>query len=181
MNTDIYAIDVLQSVFSAMKVQIYGKAVGQFHFINFNPGRSDQIIKALLDKDGTTLAGEKYPLAAVVMPFDEVNGDGFSEVTFPKIVFAYLTENGGVDEPVLDKYSLTGTFKTVLLPCVTEFIKRLAWSTFTNMGDPSMYPFTLREVPGQPVRKENMAEVVDVVEVLNLKATIFSQIKTCKP
>lgn len=180
MNTEVYVMDVLSSVFAAMQVQIYGKPVGTFYKINFNPGRSDQIIASLLSYDGTSLGGEKYPLAAVAMPYNEDHGNGFLELTFPKIVFATLVQTGTVDEPVFDKYGLTGNFPTVLRPCVTEFIKRLAWSTFTNMGDPDMYPFTLREVPGQPIKKDNAIDIVDYLEVLNLKATIFPQIKTCK-
>lgn len=181
MTTDVYIIDVLWRAISAMRVQIYGKPVGNFFNVNFNPGNNAQIVRALEARDGTTIMGEKYPLAAVVMPFTIVSGSGFYEVTFSKIVFAYMSQTAILEEPVLQKYELSGNFKTVLYPCVNEFIRRIAWSTSTNMGDPEAYSFTLREIPGQQLTKDSISnDFVDVIEILNLKATIFSQIKTCK-
>lgn len=179
MTQEVFVIDVIQSVVDSMRVQIYGKPVPTFHKINFNPGRSEQIIKALENMDGTVLQGEKYPLVAVEMPFDQDYGSGFDQVTFKRIVIADITKTGEREEPVIQKYELGGKFKTVLMPCVREFIKRLAWSTSTGMGDPDAYLFTLRELPGQVLTGKGTNDFVDIIEIINLNAIIFSQIKTC--
>lgn len=178
MNQDVYVMDVIWRVVSAMQVQIYGKPVGQFFTINFNPGRNEQIVTALENADGTTLMGLKYPMCAVKMPFTIKSGSGFYEVKFPEIVFAYLTQTNEGHETVLQKYNLSGNFKTVLYPCANEFIKRLAWSTFTSQGDPDVYPFSLREFPGQFLASK-INDSVDILKIVDLEAIIYPQIKTC--
>jgi len=178
---EVFVVDVLDSVVDAMVVPIIGSAPAANWSINFEPGLNFQIIEALKAKDGTTYGGLKYPLIAVVMPIPERNsGSGFWEVTFPRIVFAYLTKSGKNTEFVKDKYSSTGVLKEILRPVFREFMNRLAWSTFTNMGDPDAYEYTYRELLSQQQLSDQLPnDFVEIIEVTNLKVTIFSQIKTC--
>jgi len=174
---EVFTVDVLSSVVSAMQVE---KTPGVFWSINFEPGLNFQIIEALKVKDGTSYASLKYPLVAAVMPISERPSSGFLEVTIPRIVFAYFTKTGGNAEFVKDKYSSDGVLKTILRPCFREFMNRLAWSTYTNMGDPNAYEYTYREVLSQrEIADELPNDFVEIIEVTNLKITIFHQIKTC--
>lgn len=177
---EVFITDVLKSVIGAMKVPVSNSSPIVNYTINFQPGRSTQIIDSLKNMGGTSLDGLKYPLIAVVMPIPEKNTSFFLEVTFPRIVIAYLTQTSTNSEPVLDKYSSDGVFKTILRPCMREFITQLAWSTFTNMGDPDMYEYTFQEYPSQQEIGKGLSDFVDIIEILNLKATIYSQIKSCK-
>jgi len=59
-------------------------------------------------------------------------------------------------------------------------MKRLAFSVHTGMGDPDMYEYTYKELPSQQTLAEQLPnDYVDIIEILDLKATIFSQIKSC--
>lgn len=178
---EVYVVDVLAGVTSAMRVPVYPATLPvTYYTVNYNPGSDIQIIDALKSSDGTTLDGLKYPLIAVVMPISEKSGSGFLEVTFPRIVIAYLTKTSTNSEYVKDKYSSDGVYKNILRPCEREFIEKLAWSTYTNQGDPDAYEYTRRETPCQQPIGKGSNDFVDIVEILNLKAIIFSQIKTCK-
>lgn len=179
MIEEVFIVDVLKSVTDAMRVAIPGIDPVTYFQINFEPGMNSQIIESLKNYDGTSLDSLKYPLIAAVMPISEDSGSGFLEVTFPRIVIAYLTKTATNTEPVLDKYLSTGVFKTILRPCLREFINQLAWSKYTNIGDPDMYEYTSRDLPSQQKIGEGVNDFVDIVEILNLKATIFSQIKSC--
>jgi hypothetical protein len=179
MVTEVFIVDVLKDVVAAMQVPVPASAPVSYFTVNYNPGRDYQIMEALKQMDGTTLGGLKYPLVAVVMPIPENYGSGYLEVTFPRVVIAYLTKTGTRTEPVLDKYNSTGVFKTILRPCLREFITKLAWSTFTNMGDPDAYEYTSKEQPCQQPIGEGLTDYVDIIEILNLKAIIFPQIKSC--
>lgn len=177
---EVYIPEVLEKAVLAMKVPIYPATIPvTFFSINYIPGTQTQIIDALENMDGTTLDGLKYPLIAVEMPISEKNGSGFLEVTFPRIIIAYLTKTSTGDEPVMDKYSSDGVFKNILRPCKNELIRRIAWSTYTNMGDPDMYEFISRDLPCRQTLGKGLNDFVDIIEILNLKAIIFPQIKTC--
>lgn len=176
MIEEVFIVDVLKSVVSAMQV---ANPTGGLFTINYEPGRNDQILDHLKSLDKASLSQYKYPLIAAVMPIQEQYGSGFTEVTVPKIVIAYLTKDEKGVEFVLDKYVSNGIFKTILRPCKNELINRIAWSTYTNMGDPDAYEYTYREIQSQSVIGEGLNDFVDIIEILNLKITIFSQIKTC--
>lgn len=176
---EVFIPEVIQSVVSAMKVQKPGAATGTWLHINYEPGRDIQILDSLANKNGTSYDSLKYPLIAVVMPLSEKNGSSFLEVTFPRIVIAHLTKTGTNTETVIEKYNSQGVLKNYLRPCLREFIRRLAWSTYTNLGDPDAYEYeTLEQLSQQPIGK-GLNDFVDIIEILNLKATIFPYIKTC--
>lgn len=180
MIEEVFIVDVLQSVIAAMQVPIYPVTIPETYFtLNYEPGRSQQIIDSLRTMDKNSVGNLKYPLIAVLMPISERIGSGYPEVTFPRIMFAYLTKTNTGNEYVIDKYSSSGVFKTILRPCLREFMNRLAWSTYTNMGDPDAYEYTVRELPCKQPIGEGLTDFVDILEITNLKATIFSQIKTC--
>lgn len=179
MIEEIFVVDILQSVTQAMRVRVPDVTPITYFNIVYQPGRNTQIIEALKLLDCGEINNLKYPLIAVVMPISEKNGSGFTEVTFPRIVIANLTKTNTGSEFVIDKYSSDGVFKTILRPCLREFINRFAWSIYTNMGDPDAYDYTVKESPCQQPIGEGLTDFVDIIEILNLKATIFSQIKTC--
>ena len=163
----------------AMKVVIPDSDPVSYFDIHYEPGRSQQIIDSLKNMDGTSLDILKYPLIAVLMPISEKNSSSYPEVLFDRIVIAYLTKTSTNSEPVMTKYSSDGVFKTILRPCLREFIKNLAFSVYTNSGDPDSYEYTAREMPSQQPIGQGLSDYVDIIEILKLKATIFSQIKTC--
>ena len=174
-----YLVDIVADVVSAMKVQNPLLSLGTFLPINFEPGRSIQILQALAEKDSsTTLKDLKYPLVAMVMPVPETLGSGFIKVKIPRIVFAYLTKTGTDSENVLDKYDSDGVFKKYLYPCYYEFLRRLAWSIHTNMGDPEAYVHTKIDNPSQQPIGEGLNDYVDILEIQNLEI-IFNYTKIC--
>ena len=179
MITEVFIPEVLKSVVDDMVVPIIGSAPAADWTINFDAGRNKQILTALASKDGSSLAKLKYQLIAAVMPIPQKMGSGFAEVIFPRIVIAHLTKTGTNTEYVMDKYNSGSVIKDILRPCYIEFMTRFAWSTYTNMGDPAAYEHTYYENPSQQPIGEGLNDFVDIVEILNLKAIIFPQIKTC--
>lgn len=177
MIEEVFIVDVIKYAVGDMEVKIPG--LDTIFTINYEPGRNDQILAHLKSLDKASLSQLKYPLIAAVMPISEDHGSGWTQVTIPRIVIAYLTNTGKSTEYVIDKYSSDGVFKTILRPCKNEFITRLAWSTYTNMGDPDMYEYTYRELPCQQTIGEGLNDFVDIIEILNLKIQIYTQIKTC--
>lgn len=177
---EVFAVDILSLAVAAMVVPIIDSAPAANWNINFEPGLDYQIIEALQAKDGTSYGGLKYPLIAAVMPIRERSGSGFLEITFPRIVIAHLTKTGKNTEFVKEKYSSTGVLKTILRPCFRELMNRIAWSTYTNQGDPEAYEYTYRELLSQQEIADQLPnDFVEIIEVTNLKVITFHQIKTC--
>ncbi len=179
MITEVFIPEVLKAVVAAMEVPKIGSDPAVDWEIQYDAGRSIQIINALRAKDGSSLSDLKYPLIAAVMPIPEKNGSGFTEVIFPRIVIAYLTKTGTNSEYVMDKYNSGSVLKDILNPCYREFMNQLAWSKYTGMGDPEMFEHTYQENLSQQPLGEGLTDFVDIIEILNLKAIIFTQIKTC--
>lgn len=179
MDTPVVIIDVLKDAIAAMQVAKPEITPVVYFTINFEPGLSVQILDSLKDKDGTSYSSLKYPLIAVLMPFSEKNNSGFLDVTFPRIIIANLTKTQTRTEKVIDKYSSDGVFKTILIPCLTEFKKRLAWSTSVNLGDPDMIDCTVRHYPAVQKIGDGLTDFVDMIEILNLNLQFYSSIKTC--
>lgn len=180
MEQPVYIVDVLRLVGSVMKVPKFPVAIPTENFvINVDFGSPYQILEQLISKENSSFDKFKYPLLAFVMPIPEKNESGFIEVSFPRIVFAYLTKTGTNTELVLDKYSSDGVIKNILYPMVKEFIRNLAFSTFTLMGDPDMYAYTATVYASQQPIGKGLNDFVDIIELTNLKATFFSTIKFC--
>jgi hypothetical protein len=180
-----YVVDILRDACSLMEVpippSIFPHRPGIFT-INFQPGFNTQIIDSLRNLDSASLSDLKYPLIAAVMPIVEKNISMFTgaDATFPRIVIAFMTKTSTRSEPVLGKYDPEGVLKTILMPCLREFIKQIAFSTFTIMGDPDMYEYDYSFIPSQqPVGKDLPNDFVDIIEITNLKIPFYSQIKFC--
>jgi hypothetical protein len=180
MIEEVFIVNVLSSVIGAMIVPKYPATIPASNFtVNYEPGRTKQILDALATKDGSSLSALKYPLIAVVMPIQEKSGSGFLEVTFPRIVIAHLTKTGTNSEFVKSKYSSDGIFQNILRVCERQFIEKLAWSTYTSQGDPDAYEYERQDSPSQQPIGQGLNDFVDITEILNLKAIFYSQIKSC--
>ncbi len=148
--------------------------------INYEPGRSIQILRSINELDNSiTLKGLVYPLFAMLMPIRERRGSGFyAEVTIPRIVIATLTQTGMGTEAVLNKYESSGTFKTVLYPLYYEFLKQLGRCKNILGSDPNYFEHTKMDNPGQQPVGEGSSDYIDSIEILDLKLTLI-QTKTC--
>lgn len=181
--TDVILVDIMQAIVALMKVQVPLAATGTFYTINYEPGRNEQILHSISEIDNSTsMKGLKYPLFAMLMPIKESRGNSggfYGTVIIPRIVFATLCKKADGVEPVLDKYSSTGNFKSVLYPMYNEFLKRLGTSGyFIGSSDVNMIPHTKMDNPGQQPVGENMDDFIDSIEILNLELTL-NQFKTC--
>lgn len=177
---DVFIADVLSSVVSSMQVPILPlQNPITYYTVNLEIGRNNDIIDSLLSYDNNQRSDLKYPLIAVLMPIPEKNSSGFLEVNFQRIVFANLTKTNTGSEKIFDKYSSDGVFKTILRPCFKEFIKQLAFSVYTGIGDPDMYDYTYKEIPSKASISEQIPnDFVDIVEILDLKV-ILNNLKQC--
>lgn len=169
---DVILVDIIGSVVSAMEVT-------NVPYINYEPGRSAQVLDSLQIYDNAVVyedKGLKYPLIAMLMPIPERKGGSFpSSVVIPRIVIAVMsTTDGGVKE----RYGVDQVFKTQLYPMYNEFLKRLALSVYTNQGDPEMFVHTKIDNPDKRPIGDGMTDFVDTIEILNLEL-ILNQIKTC--
>jgi hypothetical protein len=162
--------DVFKDIVGRMKIPGYDT-------INFEGGRSYNIVKSLIEKDNApTLQSLKYPLVAVLMPIAENNGTGFQVIRVNRIVIAHLTNQDlGVDQ----RYEADEVFKTVLYPCYRELLNRIAWSTATSIGDPWAIPHTKFDNPSRQPVGQGLQDYVDTIEISNMEL-ILHQIKTCK-
>lgn len=177
---NVILVDIMQGIVSAMKV-INPLDAPNLLTINYNPGRSSQIIDAIDNLDNSiTMKGLAYPLFAMLMPVMEKRGSAFyADVKIDRIVLAVLSKTGEGSEFVMDKYSSAGTFKTILYPMYYEFFKQLARSKYTTIGDPDAFEHTKVDNPSaQPVSGERPNDFIDSIEILNLEFSL-NQIKTC--
>lgn len=173
----VYLVDVIKSITDAMTVPITGSDPAANYTINFEPGRSYQIIKSLNDLDySITMKGEKYPLVAMIMPVTERRGTGFyATAVISRIVIATITNS---TDDIFTRYQSGGTFKEILYPCYYEFLRRLAWSPYIIGSDPDMFVHTKIDNPGEQPVGNPSTDFIDSIELFNLEL-IFNQIKTC--
>lgn len=173
----------MQSVVSSMKVQDPLQATGNFLAINYEPGRSEQILQSISELDNSiSMKGLAYPLFAMQMPIKESRGDSggfYGRITIPRIVLATLCKIPNGVQPVLDRYAADGNFKKVLYPMYNEFLKRLGRSGFfVGSSEPNLIVHTKMDNPGQQPVGENMDDFIDSMEILNLEL-LLNQFKTC--
>lgn len=170
MNQQLIIVDVLKSVVEKMTV------VGHSS-IYFEAGRAIHIIKRLTEKDlSIGLKDSKYPLVAVFLPIRESFDDGYyCNAVIEKIMIATLTDPM---IPVMDRYAVGGTFKSVLYPCYYEFKRQLALHGNVIGSDPDSFKHTKIDNPAVLPAGEGLNDYIDSIEILNLEVT-FSQTKTC--
>lgn len=166
----VILIDILREITSSMNIPV-----------NFQPGRSSQILKSLTDLDNSVnFKGEKYPLVAMVLPVPIHRGITaiyYGAVNIRRIIFAQIVSWDGT-ESVLERYQDTGVIKSILYPAYYEFMNRVAWHPNIIGSDPYMFEHDLIENPGTQPIGEGLNDYVDTLEIVNLKLTL-SQIKTC--
>lgn len=179
METKNYIIDILGDIISKIKVTKPLISPVEYFSINFQPGNSSQIINSLMQLDGTSLNGLKYPLIALKMPFSVSKNFNIQEVTFSKIIIANITKTGTNNENVLDKYSSDSVFKNIIHHIKDELIVQIAQSKYTAIGDPDMYDFTWKEFPFSGEIAEGVSDYVDFIEISNLKVQFYSSLKQC--
>jgi hypothetical protein len=165
-----------QVVYDVFKNAVAKMKIPGYSVVNFEGGRSYNIVKSLIEKDNVqVLQTLKYPLVAVLMPVAESLGTGFQVVRVNRIVIAHLTNPDiGVDQ----RYSSDEIFKTVLYPCYTELLRQLAFSTATSIGDPWAIPHSKFDNPSRQAVGQGLQDYVDTIEIGNLEL-ILHQIKTC--
>lgn len=166
MNHPVIIVDILKEVVDSMSIKAY-----------FDAGRQSQIIKKLNYLDNSiSMKDNKYPLIAVIMPFDEMfEGVHYCRAIIDRIIIATVTNSG---KSVLERYDSADTFKTVLYPVYTEFLSKLARHRNVIGSDPSMFIHTKMDVPGVHPIGEGLSDYIDSIDILNLEV-IFSQTKTC--
>lgn len=175
MNYDVILVDIMQDIVSKT-----GTVLGME--INYEPGRSIQILNSLNELDNsTTMKGLKYPLFAMLLPIKEKRGTGpgYASVTIPRIIFATITKSGEGTERVLDKYASDGTFKTILYPLYKEFLNQCGKSGNLIGPDPDAIVHTKMDNPGQQPIGQGSTDYIDSIEILDLELYL-NQIKTCK-
>ncbi len=174
----IILVDIMQEVVGSMKVPDLSNP-GDFLSINYQPGRSYQILKSISDLDNSiSQKGLKYPLCAMIMPIREKMGGTFpSSVTIPRISFLHLTKTGTGTETVLSKYESDGIFKAILYPCYYELLKRLAMSSKIIGMDAELFPHEKMDNPCQQ-SEDSTNDFIDSLDIFNLEL-ILNQTKTC--
>jgi len=125
MREDVIVFDIFKDIVSKMKVY---DASGSLIELNFQAGRTKQVLKTLNDFDeSTSLKNKKYPLIALFFPFVENrNGTGFySNLKIPKISISYLSDG---TSDISERFSENGTFKKFLYPCYYELLKQITFN-----------------------------------------------------
>ena len=180
MTTDAVLINILQDCVGAIQVPDPNNPSSNL-VINYQAGRSIQIITDLISKDNApSQKGLKYPLFALIVPVKEKRGgDGFySDVKISRIVIMYSTKTDTGTETVLSKYSSDGVFATVLRPIYVQFLQQLAINPFVNIQDADLIVHTYMENPCQQPVGEGITDYVDSIELFGLEF-ILNQIKNC--
>jgi hypothetical protein len=179
MQTDpLYIVEVIEDVVKATDVALYS-TLNKHIFYQY--GRSIQILTQLQYLNGSIQSkGNKYPLFALFQDFPETNGGNgyYATVRFPKIIIATLTQS---TDSVPKRYA--ETFKPILYPIYTEFLRQLVKHKNVVANDPGAIPHIKWDRPGSmPAadKKEagNFTDYVDAIELQNLELT-FKQIKSC--
>jgi hypothetical protein len=178
MNEDVMIVNIMKAVVESMTVPNPDASPAANFVINYEPGRSIQILESLSKDDNSiTFKGAKYPLFAMLLPVAEKRGLGYyANVTIKRIVFATMVNYD--NESVVDRFATGGTYQKILYPLYYEFLKRLAQSPNVIGGDPDDFVHDKIDNPCQQPIGEGLSDYVDTLEILNLEL-ILSQIKNC--
>lgn len=163
-------VDLFTDVVQSMQVE-------GIDYINYEPGRSSQILENLSKSDySNSFKDKKYPLIALLMPVDIEWGDYYGKARIQRVVFGALTNT---TDTVLERYKVGGTFKSILYPCFSEFLIKLAQHPNVVTKDPQAIRFTQRDNPGAQPIGDTSRDFIDTIEILNLEITL-SKTQTCK-
>lgn len=175
INQDVVLVKIIQEVITSMTSPVSNP-------INYEPGRSIQILDSLQDNDNSiSYKGFKYPLIAMLLPVREVRSLAgyYATARIDRIVFATHTDSFDGVEYVLDKYGVNGTFTKVLYPMYYEFLRCLALHPEIIGMEPNSFPHTKIDNPCPQPIGNGLSDYVDIIEILGLEL-ILNQIKTCK-
>lgn len=170
----IYVVDVIKEVVQATSQKVYGNPLA----IDFQPGRSDQILKELLKINqsiATSTKAGKYPLVALFYDFPQSKTGFYAySVTLPKLSIATLTNQ---NDKLLDR--MNKTFKPILYPIYYEFLRQLCRHKNVVGNDPDAFNHNLWERPGNQPEGGNMNDYLDALELQGLQLT-FKTVNVCK-
>lgn len=115
-------------------------------------------------------SNQRFPLAWLVMDFDEFKGDNLDVYTKTKFsfVFAVTTKIDYTQEQRRDN-----SFLPLLLPMYASFLNRIGQSTTFRMPDAASIKHTMRLRPYWGDGGTNLfADYVDCIEIVNLSLDI---------
>lgn len=167
----VYMIDVIRQVVEAVDAVLY-PTLGRH--VKYFPGTrkliSEAIQRATTSPDAETKA--KYPMVALVYPFDMNHGDAsgyYAQAMIPKIVIADLSN---ITDPTDKRYD--NRYRPTLYPIYEEFLRQLTRHANIVGNDPNGFQHTQRDLPGDGDMKSGVQDVLDSIVLLNLRLTIKS-------
>lgn len=175
MIDNVIVFDIFKSVVSKMKVYNSAKQLVE---INFQSGRTNQILKTLNDFDESiSKRNKKYPLIAVFIPFVETMSESgfYSNLKISKISISALS-NGTSD--MEKRFSSTGTFKSTLYPCYYEFMRQLSFNKNVIEQDYSIIRHKKIDNPGVIPISQGSTDYIDSIDIFDLELKL-NQTKTC--
>lgn len=160
----IYIPRLFVPVFEAVSAKI-GKTV------YYDWGHRDEMTRLLTEKDGSkTQKAKKYPLAWLVMDFEEFHGDNpqvYSKASF-SFVFAVGSEINYTEQDREVK-----SFVPTLLPMYGAFLNTLGYRTEFRMPDPSGIKHSALLRPYWGNGQANIFnDVCDCLEIKGLKLDV---------
>jgi hypothetical protein len=175
MREDVIVFDIFKDIVSKMKVY---DANGSLIYLNFQAGRTKQVLKTLNDFDeSSSLKNKKYPLIALFFPFVETrNESGFySKLKIPKISISYLSDG---TSDISARFSENGTFKTYLYPCYYELLKQISFNKNVIEQDKDILRHKKIDNPGVIPIAQGSTDYIDSIDILDLELTL-TQTKNC--
>lgn len=174
MDNSLIIVDVFTDIASKMNVELDKKDIE----VTFVYGKSIQILNRLQQiSNDPSKTKKKYPLFALFMPFPEqMGGDYYATVVFPKIVFAVAANS--TDAPEL-RYNKS--FRNILYPIYEEFKNQIVRSPYIVIENPDYIPHKKLDNPGSPPPDEKgkqFNDYVDAIEIYNIELT-FQKNNSC--
>jgi hypothetical protein len=175
ISGDPVLVNIIKDCTASMRVA--GISTNSASNINYDAGRSIQIISGLIVADGApSFKNKKYPLIAMILPVREKRGsEYYAKVKIERLIIACLTDS---DLTVLKRYEAGGTFADILYPCYNEFMKRLAYCSWIVEQDPDSFIHEKMDNPGTQQLGQGTSDYVDSLEILNLEFTLIKP-KNC--
>lgn len=138
--------------------------------VNYLYGPFKEIVKVLGEWNGTSFANKKYPLIALLQPFDEVKGGrpDLDSVDRVRIIIARQS-----DPKWLTAYRYEKNFIPVLYPIYDELIKQLAYNKLTA-SQVNKIPHTKIDWPYWDNGQDNnpFNDWLDIIEIKDMKLNI---------
>lgn len=138
--------------------------------VNYMAGPVKEIIKQLQEWNGTSLAQAKYPLVALIQPFDEVKGGrpDLDSIDRVRIIIARQS-----DPKWLTDYRYEVNFYPVLYRIYDELIKQLAYSPLTA-SQVGKIPHTKKDWPywDEGIDANPLNDWVDIIDIKDMKLNV---------